>query len=98
MEWFAFLRQVSLFSAVMNACYTVGDIDSILSLGKQLRAQSLTPDDTAFHLIVTCHICKSVRAVTLLKDVFLHTKSHIKPLNEYQGSKWFWTEKRSRKT
>lgn len=66
MDWCAFFGQVSLFSAVMNACYTVGDIDSILSLGKQMRAQRLTPDDTAFHLIVTSHICKSVSAVTIL--------------------------------
>ncbi|CAM9103327.1 unnamed protein product [Ascophyllum nodosum] len=51
--------EASLFTAVMNACYTVGDMDSILCLGDQLRAQNLTPDDAAYHLMVTSHICNS---------------------------------------
>lgn len=45
----------------MNACYTVGDMDAILSLGEQLRAQNLTPDHVGYHLIVTSHISKLVR-------------------------------------
>lgn len=53
--------KVSLFTAVMNACYTVGDMDAILSLGEQLRAQSLTPDPAGYHLMVTSHIGKLVR-------------------------------------
>lgn len=56
----SFVRQVSLYAAVMNACYTVGDMDAILSLGDQLRAQTLTPDHTAYHLMVTSHISKLV--------------------------------------
>ncbi|CAN0510177.1 unnamed protein product [Ectocarpus sp. 12 AP-2014] len=42
----------------MNACYTVGDMDAILAIGDQLRAQSLTPDHAGYHLIVTSHISK----------------------------------------
>lgn len=55
--------KVSLFTAVMNACYTVGDMDAILSLGEQLRARSLTPDHAGYHLMVTSHISKLVRRV-----------------------------------
>lgn len=56
--------QVSLYTAVMNACYTVGDMDAILSLGDQLREQRLTPDHTAYHLMVTSHISKLVSVET----------------------------------
>lgn len=44
----------------MNACYTVGDMDAILSLGDRLREERLTPDHSAYHLIVTSHISKLV--------------------------------------
>lgn len=47
----------------MNACYTVGDMDAILALGEQLRAQRLTPDPAAYHLMVTSYISKLVRTV-----------------------------------
>ncbi|CAN0131462.1 unnamed protein product, partial [Hapterophycus canaliculatus] len=65
------IPEVSLFTAVMNACYTVGDMDAILSIGEQLRAQSLTPDHAAYHLIVTSHISKLdwVRATEALVEM-----------------------------
>ena len=68
--------QASLFTAVMNACYTVGDMDSILCLGDQLRAQNLTPDDAAYHLMVTSHICNSVSAAARTVEVVAFTSRY----------------------
>lgn len=67
------MKQSSLYTAVMNACYTVGDMDSILALGEQLRAQRLTPDPAAYHLMVTSYISKLVRTVVVYVIAFCVT-------------------------
>lgn len=59
-------RQVSLFTVVMNACYTVGDMDAIISLGGQMRAQNITLDPGAYHLMITSHISKLVSRSIIL--------------------------------
>ncbi|CAM9403008.1 unnamed protein product [Discosporangium mesarthrocarpum] len=48
--------KVSLYTAVMNACYTVGDLDGILAVADRLRDQRLKPDHSTYHLMVTSHI------------------------------------------